>query len=336
MAADYRRAHFSRRAFVQGASIMGLGLVAGCGRWPGQAQAPRIPRIGYLVPGFPGAVDDAFREGLREYGYQEGRNIVVEYRHAEFEDERIPTLAAELVQLPVDIIVANAAAVPALRQATTTIPIVMTTSGDPVATGVAASLARPGGNVTGLSLLTPQLSPKRLELLKEMVSRLARLGILWNAGHPGKAGDFREARLAAETLGIEVLPLGVRTPDEIESVLHAASPGAIDALNVIADPLVSYSLAPIVSFAAREQLPTVSEHREFAAVGGLMTYGPSVRQNYRRAAYYVDRILKGAQPADLPIEQPMTFDFVINLRTARQLGLTVPQHVLLQATEVIQ
>jgi putative tryptophan/tyrosine transport system substrate-binding protein len=332
-----RSSAMTRRRFVQGAGLAGLGLLVACGRLPWQArQSAKIPTVGYLVPGFPGAVDDAFRQGLRELGYVEGQNILIEYRHAEFREDRIPLLAAELVQHPVDIVVANAVAVPALRELTTSIPIVMATSLDPVGSGWVASLARPGGNVTGLSLLGPQLSTKRLELVKDAIPGLARLGVVWNAAHPGKRLDVREIEVAAETLGIEVQLLGVRDQEDIERLSAADQGAAIDALNVVADPLVSYHRAHIIDFAVRRRLPTMSEHREFVADGGLMAYGPSVPSSYRRAAYYVDKILKGAKPADLPVEQPMTFEFVINLKTAQALGLTLPPHVLLQATEVIQ
>jgi putative tryptophan/tyrosine transport system substrate-binding protein len=325
-----------RRRFVQGASLAGIGLLAGCGRLPFQGQGPaKIPRIGLLGQASSGAAStrDGFLQSLRDLGYVEGRNLVIESRPE-------PERAAELVGLPVDVIVADGGrAILAARQVTETIPIVIGFSSiDPVAEGVIASLARPGGNVTGVTanVQGAQLGAKRLELLRDTLSRLARLGVVWDAGDPAIRARWAEIRATGETLGLEIQSLVVRAPDDVAAALDDGASEHLDALVVLHNTLTQNRRAMIIDRVAHSGLPAMYEFREWASTGGLMAYGPSVGAMWYRAAQYVDKILKGAKPADLPIEQPREFDFVINLRTAQALGLTIPQHVLLQATEVIQ
>jgi putative tryptophan/tyrosine transport system substrate-binding protein len=327
---------WSRRQVVQGAGAVGLGLLAGCGRWPGQAQPPpRTARVGYLGSEPDAPEHEAFRQGLRELGWINGRDLFIDYRWTERNDE-FPTLATDLVGLPVDLIVAAAgtASVLAAQQATLTIPIVFTTAVEPVETGLVVSLARPGGNVTGLSVLSPQTDGKRLELLKEMVPGLARVAHL--SVSPERAVATREVRAAAEALGVHYRVLDVVTTEDIEGAVDAAVSWHADALWTGGNALALSHRARIVDLAMRVRLPVVAQVRPYAEAGALFSYGPSRLGNFHRAAYYVDRILKGAQPADLPVEQPMRFDFVVNLQTAQALALTIPPHVLLQATEVIQ
>ena len=305
------------------------------------AQQPgKVARIGYLSPGSPTTFtrfDEAFRQGLRELGYVEGQNIVIEYRWAERRDERLPDLAAELVSLKVDVIVAGGTPAPlAAKHATRTIPIVMSTAGDPIGSGLVASLARPGGNVTGLSARSPELGGKRLQLLKEVVPGVSRVAVLWNAANPYAALVVRETEAAARTLGVQVQSLEVRGPDDFENALPAAIRGRAGALIVVGDPLLFSYRMRIADFAARNRLPAAYNLREFAEAGGLMAYGENLADLYRRAATYVDKILKGAKPADLPVEQPTKFELVINLKTAKALRLTIPQSVLIRADEVIQ
>jgi putative ABC transport system substrate-binding protein len=327
----------TRRRFVQGTGLAGLGLLAGCGRWPGQAQpAARVPRVGLLglrtVPTLP----DAFRQGLRELGYVEGQNVVVEHRVADGNPERLAELAAELVRLPVDVIVAeNTPAAIAARQATSTIPIV-TAIGDPVGAGLAASIARPGGNVTGLKGGPEQIAGKRLQLLTEAIPGVSRVGVVWNSGNRVKQIEWAETESAARALGVQLVSVEVRATDELERAFATVSPQTADALVVFAEELMASNAGKVVELVASTRLPAMYETRPFMDAGGLMAYGPNAPGLFRRAAYYVDRILKGASPADLPIEQPREFDFAINLKTAQALGLTIPPHVLLQATEIIQ
>jgi putative ABC transport system substrate-binding protein len=299
----------------------------------------KVPRIGFLSFGPSGlqqALVDAFLQGLRGLGYTEGQNAAIEYRFAEERQERLPELAAELVQLKVDILVAPSLAAYAAKQATQTIPIVMATSGDPVATGIVASLARPGGNITGLSLISPELAGKRLELLKEAVPGLVRVAVLWNATHPDKALEWRETQVAAQALGVQLQSLEVRGPDDFDSAFAAAAREQAAALIVLGDPLTYAHRTHIVDLAAKSRLPAMYELREFAAAGGFLAYGPSVPDNSRRAATFVDKILKGAKPGDLPIERPIQFKLIINLKTAQALGLTIPPSLLFQADEVVK
>jgi putative ABC transport system substrate-binding protein len=299
-----------------------------------------VYRLGRLLEGRIGVGSanwEALTQGLHELGYIEGETLVWENAIAEDQYERLPDLAVGLVHASVDLIVAvGFYAVSAAKDATSTIPIVMPISGDPVALGHVASLARPGGNITGLSSQSPQMSAKRLELLRDAVPGARRVAVLWNGAHPTKVLDYRETEAAAPTLGLTLQSLPVRGVDEFESALEAASRNGADALIVLGDPLMNPNQGRILELAGRRHLPALLEPREAAVVGALLTYGPNHPDLYRRAATYIDKILKGAKPADLPIEQPTKFDLVVNLQTARTLGLTIPPSVLAQATEVIQ
>jgi ABC-type uncharacterized transport system substrate-binding protein len=300
------------------------------------AQQP-VKRIGYLAQITRAPLVEAFRQGLRELGYREGQNLAIEFRDAEGQPDRLPALAAELVQLHVDVIVTHPTnAARAAKHATTLIPIVMAGADDPVRTGLVASLARPGGNMTGVSSFGPDLSGKRLELLKEAVPALARIAVLWNAADRGMTLRFEQMQAAALALGETVYPLGVHDATQVDSALTAMTQERPDALFVITDVLTARHWGRIVDFAAQNQLPTLFEYREPVVAGGLIAYGPSQADLHRRAAYYVDRILKGAKPTDLPVEQPMRIELVINVKTAQALGLTIPPSVLFQADEVIQ
>jgi putative tryptophan/tyrosine transport system substrate-binding protein len=300
------------------------------------AQQP-VKRIGYLAQITRAPLVEAFRQGLRELGYQEGQNLAIEFRDAEGQPDRLPALAAELVQLHVDVIVTHPTnAARAAKHATTLIPIVMAGADDPVRTGLVASLARPGGNMTGVSSFGPDLSGKRLELLKEAVPTLSRIAVLWNAADSGMTLRFEQMQVAAQALRQTVYPLGVHNATQVDSALAAMTQERPDALFVITDVLTARHWGRIVEFAAKHQLPTLFEYREPVVAGGLIAYGPSQADLHRRAAYYVDRILKGAKPTDLPVEQPMRIELVINVKTAQALGLTIPPSVLFQADEVIK
>ncbi len=326
----------SRRRFVQnGLALAGLGLLAGCGiTLPQAQQRARVPRLGYLALS-AGIFAGEFHQGLRELGYVEGQNILIEWRFAEGREERLPELAAELVRLQVDVIVTQGVE-EAARQATSTIPIVMATSADPVATGAVASLAHPGGNVTGLTAAGPELGPKRLELLKEALPGVSRVAVLWDSSDRGKAVEMRGIEAAARTLGVQVQSLEVRGPDDFEAAFEAATDGRAEALMPLRSPLIAFQRSRIVDLAAMNRLPAMYSGREFVDAGGLMSYGPNQTDSFRRAATYVDKILKGAKPADLPVERPTKFELVINLKTTQALGLAIPQSVLIQATDVIQ
>jgi putative tryptophan/tyrosine transport system substrate-binding protein len=311
------------------------------------AAAPprgKVFRIGWLSAFPPDAVDShgqswaAFKQGLREHGWIEGQNLVIEWRYGEGTLDQLPALAAELVRLGVDVLVTGGGepAIRALKHATSTIPIVMAVSADPVATGLVASLARPGGNVTGLSIQAAEVGGKRLALLKEAMPQASRVAILWNAAYPGKALEWQDTQVAARALGVTLQSVEVRGPDDFDVAFAAIARARPDALLTFSDPLTLAHRTQIVEFAAQNRLPLMSEIKAFAEAGGLMTYGASLPDLFRRAADYVDRILKGAKPADLPIEQPMKFELVINLRTAQALGLTIPPTLLFQADEVIR
>jgi putative ABC transport system substrate-binding protein len=308
------------------------------------AQAPRrVARVGYLsaaaVPSGPeGAqLQQAFLEGMRELGYVEGQNLVVERRYAAGKDERLPELAAELVRLKVDVIVAAGGAPPyAAKQATSTIPIVFTNNGDPVGTGLVASLARPGGNVTGPSLSSPALLGKRVQLLKEAVPAVSRVAILSNPGSPMHALSMKETEGAARSLQVKVQIVEARGAGELAGAFSAAVKGSADALVVLGHPLFAAQRTRIAELAAQSGLPVMAPGREYAEAGALMAFGANVRESYRRAASYVDRILKGARPSDLPVEEPTKFELVVNLKTAKALRLTVPPVVLARADDVIQ
>jgi len=303
----------------------------------GAQSAGKVYRIGILVPGSTSPQIQAFREALRDLGYVEGQNLAIEYRSAEDRLERLPGLAAELVALKVDIIYANVTpAAQAAKNATKTIPIVFGASSDPVDYGLVASLARPGGNITGLSNTGADLSGKRLELLKEGVPGISRIAVLWNSANPIMARQLRETEVAAQVLGAQLQVVDVRGPDDFARAFRAVTMGRPGALVVLADFLTVNHRGRIAEFAAKNRLPAISEFREFAAAGCLMAYGPSAPDLGRRAAVFVDKILKGAKPADLPVEQPTKFELIINMKTAKALGLTIPQTLLLRADEVIQ
>ena len=301
-----------------------------------EAQQPtKIPRIGYLGTTSLSAIAariEAFRQGLRELGYVEGKNIVIEWRSAEGKLDRLPALAAELVRLKVDIIVtAGPPATRAAKEATTTIPIVMAQDTDPVGNGFVASLARPGGNITGLSTLAPEISGKQLELLKEIVPRLSRVAVLGTSTNPGNAQALKEIELAAGAFKVQLQYLDVLDPKDIETAFRAASKGRADAVLVLTSPVLNSQRTQIADLAVKSRLPAIYDRREYVEDGGLMTYGVSFTDLYRRAATYVDKILKGAKPADLPVEQPKKFEFIINLKAAKQIGLTIPPNVLVRA-----
>ncbi len=314
--------------------------------WPLGAraqQAGKVYRIAFFSPGASGAgipvlpLQAACVEALRELGWIEGKNVAFEYRYAENRPDRLPELAAELVHFKVDVIVAAGTLAPlAAKQATTTIPIVMSAAGDPLGSGLVASLAQPGGNVTGLSLMVPDIGGKRLELLKELLPGISRVAVLWDGANPYPAHVFRETEAAARTLGIEVQSLEVRGPGDFNPVFEAARLQHPDALITVEDPLTADHRKQIVDFAATNRLPAIHGIREFVEVGGLMAYGASLSDLFRRAAGYVDKILRGTKPADLPIQQPTKFELVINIKTAKALGLTVPPSLLARADEVIE
>jgi putative ABC transport system substrate-binding protein len=303
-------------------------------------QAGKIPRIGFLLAPARSAVLeslDAFRQGLREIGYVEGQNIVIEYRYAEGKFDRLPDLAAELVRLNVDVIVAagGTLAIKPAKNATRTIPIVMTGTADPVASGFVVSLARPGGNITGLSIGGAELSGKRLEILKETVPSVSRVAVFSYQTNPPNL-HLKEMRAAAQTLGLKLQSVEVRAPNDLESAFQAAVKGRAGALTVGPDPLLTANRKQIIDLAAKNQLPAIYAWRDHVEDGGLMSYAPKLSDLYRRAATYVDKILKGAKPADLPVEQPTKFEFIINLKAAKQIGLTIPPNVLARADRVIR
>ena len=331
--------HRSRRHFVRASlALASLGLLAGCGILPPQARQARVYRIGVLSPEIPPpGLLDAFREGLRELGYLEGRDVAIELREAGGNNEQLAALADELVRLNVDVILAvNTPAAQAAKKATATIPIVITRVADPVKSGLVASLSRPGGNVTGLSFIPDEVAPKQLELLKEILPRISRVAVLWYADNPGGAIIASGMESASAQLGVQVLRLPVRGPSDFPGALLAVIEDGAEALAVVDDAVITKYRNEILDLAAKRSMPVVSLYKEFAEAGGLIAYGASPPPIYRRAAHYVDKILKGANPADLPVEQPTKFDSVINLKTAQAQGLSIPQSVLLQATEIIQ
>ena len=322
-----------------------LGILAGglfAAPLGAEAQQGKVYRVGILGNVPPSDVEGvrlwgALSQGLRELGYAEGQNLIVEGRYSEGREERLVELAGELVRLHVDVIVAGAGQpVHAASRATTTIPIVMTNHGDPVGSGLAASLARPGGNITGLSILNPEVTGKRLELLKVAVPALSRVAVLWNPGNPIHRQELGQAEAAARALGLQLQELSVRSPDEYKGAFSAMVKEHAGALLVLGDLTVWLNRGRIAELAAGNRLPAMYVQREHVEAGGLMAYGVNLADNYRRAAVYVDKILKGARPADLPIEQPTKFELVINLRTAKALGLTIPPSLLQRADQVIE
>ena len=302
-------------------------------------QQTKVWRIGILAPSSSKnpLFFDVFLQGMRELGYVEGRNIQYEWRFAEGKYDRLPTLAAELVKLKVDLILApTTASALAAQQSTKTIPIVMLSIGDPIGPGFVASLARPGGNITGLSLLWNESSQKHLELLLAMVPKLSRVGLLLNPANPGYKWYLHLVEAASKKNGMHVFPVMARTTEEIGRAFSTVVKEHVEALLVMSEPFLFDNRAQIVELAAKARLPTVYAQPEFVEAGGLMSYGSSVEEHYRRAPHYVDAILKGASPAELPVEQSTTFQLVINLKTAKALGLKVPQWVLLRADQVIE
>jgi putative ABC transport system substrate-binding protein len=306
-----------------------------------EAQQPtKIPRIGFLLGVSPSAMAprvEAFRQGLRELGYVEGKTINIEYRYAEGKNDRLPSLAAELVRLRLDVIVsAGPPPTRAAKQATATIPIIMAFDDDPVGSGFAASLARPGGNITGLSALSPEISGKQLELLREIVPKFSRLAVLANATQPGSPQALREINVAADGFGVQLQYLEIQAAKDIETAFQAASKERAHAVLVLSTPVLLSQRKQIVDLAVKSRLPTIYNRPEYAEDGGLVFYGVSYTDLFRRAATYVDKILKGVKPADLPVEQPTKFEFIVNLKAAKQIGLTVPPNVLARADKVIR
>ena len=305
------------------------------------AQQPtKVPRIGYLGATSPAATAariDAFKQGLRELGYVEGKTIFIDYRWAEGKLDRIPGLAAELVRLNVDVIVtAGPADTKGAKEATSTIPIVMGFDNDPVGNGFVASLARPGGNITGLSTLAPEISGKQLELMKEIVRRLSRIAVFGTSRQPGNAQSLQEVELAAKALKVKLQYLDVLDPKDVETAFRAATKGRADAILVLQTPVASQQRAQFIDLAVKHRLPATYSRADFVEAGGLMCYGASFPDLMRRAATYVDKILKGRTPADLPVEQPMKFEFIVNLKAAQQIGLTIPPNALARADRVIR
>jgi len=306
----------------------------------GAQQPKKVPRIGFLgftsLSGIAARIE-AFRQGLRELGYVEGKDIVIEYRAAEGKLDPLPALAAELVRLKVDVIVTSGPSVTrAVKEATTTIPIVMGFDTDPVGNGFVASLARPGGNITGLSVVSPELSGKQLELLKEIVPKLSHVAVLGSSTNPGNSQALKETELAAGAYKVQLQNLDVLSPKDIETAFRDASKGHASAVLVLASPIIESHRTQIADLAAKNRLPAIYYAPEFVEAGGLMSYGTSFADLFRRTATYVDKILKGRTPADLPVEQPTKFEFIINLKAAKQIGLTIPPNVLARADKVIR
>jgi putative tryptophan/tyrosine transport system substrate-binding protein len=321
-------------SIIVAALLLALGYSA-------QAQQPKkVPRVGYLtVASLASNVArvEAFRQGLRELGYVEGKNIAIEWRSAEGKFERQSELAAELVRLKVDVIVSSGPTMTrAAKEATATIPIIMAQDTDPVENGFVASLARPGGNITGLSVLSPELSGKQLELLKEIVSKLSRVAVIGNSNEPANSKTLKEIELAAGAFKVQVQSLDVRDSKDIETAFRAATKAHADALIVLASAIVTDHRTAIAKLALKSRLPAIYGSSIWVDDGGLMSYGTSLIDLSRRAAVFVDKILKGAKPADIPVEQPTKFEFIINLKAAKQIGLTIPPNVLARADRVIR
>ena len=323
------------------AGIVAIGVTfAMCGAAVQAQQPKKVPRISYLAGSTPdgqSARIEAFRQGLRELGYVEGKNILIEYRYAEGKLDRLSELAAELVRLKVDVIVtAGPPATRPAKKATGAIPIVMAQDPDPVGSGFVTSLARPGGNITGLSSLAPEISGKQLELLKEIVPKLSRVAVLGTSTRPGTAQSLKEIELAARAFGVKLQYLDVLSSKDIETAFRAASKGRADAVLVLASPVFTSQRTQIVELAVKSRLPAIYPQSEYVEDGGLIFYGASFIDLYRRAATYVDKILKRTKPADLPVEQPIKFELIINLKTAKQIGVTIPQSMLYRADKVIK
>jgi putative ABC transport system substrate-binding protein len=307
---------------------------------PAQAQQPKVPRVGLLGGGSASGNANriqAFRQGLRDLGYVEGKTIVIEQLWAEGKLDRLRALMAELARLKVEIIISAGPTVTrALKEANVTLPIVMGFDDDPVGSGFVASLARPGGNITGLSSLSPDLSGKQLELLKEIVPRLSRVAVLGSLTHPGTAQTLKETELAARAFAMKLQYLDVRSPEDLETAFREAKKARADAVLVLTSVVTNSHRKQIVELATKNRFPAIYYTAEWVEAGGLLTYGASFPDLFRRAAYYVDKILKGAKPADLPVEQPTKFELIINLKAAKQIGLTIPPNVLARADRVIR
>jgi putative ABC transport system substrate-binding protein len=323
-----------RRAFL--AAVTG-GLLAAPLVAEGQ-QAKRVPVVGYLIErSGPTAFDEAFRLGLRELGYSEGRNIVVEHRWAEGKTERLPALAAELVKMKVDVILTSGTPGGlAAKNATSTIPIVLASGGDFVADGLVANFARPGGNITGLSVFARELSGKRLEILKEAIPGMTRVAVAFNRLNPGTRSLYNETETVAARLGLKALPLDIQFPDGVDAAFAEAVRLRADAVVIISDGATIVHRAQLGSAGLKHRMPTIFANKTYSEGGGLMSYDPDIIEVWHRAATYVDRILKGARPADMPIEQPTKFELVISLKTAKAIGLTIPPSLLQRADGVIQ
>ena len=304
------------------------------------AQAPKVRRVGLLsshTESETASWHHAFRSGLHDRGWIEGKNIKIEYRYGEGRSDRVAEFAAELVRLPVDVILASVTPdALAAQRVTTTIPIVIVAAGDPVELGLAKSLARPGGNITGLSPMTSQLGGKRLELLAEVVPKLARVGILWNPDNAGASGHRNELQTPAKRLGLQLDWLAIRSPKDFDRAFEDATRMRVGALFIIPDPGITPHVKRIADLAAKNRLPSIFHVSEYADSGGLMTYGSDRTDMFRRAAAYVDKILNGARPADLPIEQPTKFELVVNMKTGKALGLAIPQTILIRADRLIE
>jgi len=308
--------------------------------WPlaanAQSKTPRIGFMGNSTAALEANLVDAFREGLREHGYEEGRNIVVEYRWADGKYERFPALVAELIAANVEVIVtAGTPAALAMKKATTTVPLVMVAVGDPVGTGLVPSLARPGANLTGLSSVAPDLEGKRLQLLREVVPALSHVAMFINSLNPFHVSSMRQARAAAQTMGIKLQLHDIRKSEDLDDAFAAIRKERPDAVLILADRVFLHNRERMIDFTKEQRLPNVNAYKELVEVGGLMSYGPSYEDMHKRAAIYVDKILKGAKPADLPIEQPSKFTFIVNLKAAKALGVTVPSQLLGLADELI-
>jgi putative tryptophan/tyrosine transport system substrate-binding protein len=323
-----------RREFIK---LLGGAAAA----WPVALHAqPKIPRIGFMgnsTAALEANLVDSFREGLHEFGYREGRNIVIEYRWADGKYERFPALVADLLAAKVDVIVtAGTPAALAVKKATTTVPLVMVAVGDPVGTGLVSSLARPGGNLTGLSSIAPDLEGKRLDLLREVVPTLSHVAVFFNSLNPFHVVSMRQAHVAAQTMGIKLQQHDIRTSEDLDGAFAAIRKERPDALLILADRVFLHNRQRMMDFTEEQRLPTVNAYKELVEAGGLMSYGPSYEDMHKRAAIYVDKILKGAKPAELPIEQPSKFNFIIHLKAAKRLGVTVPPALLTLADKVIE
>lgn len=313
-------------------------LHALCGFVDAQQRA-NAPKIGFLFPGAPGrsTIFEGFQRELRALGYTEGKNIAIEYRYADNKFDRLPALASELVGLRVDVLIAaGPLAALASKNATRTIPIVLLAVADPIAIGLIDSMAHPGGNITGFTIITDVLAGKRLALLKEAIPKLSRVAMLWNPQSPGNAQQWKETQVAARDLGLQLYSIEVKHADEYESAFKEAIKARSTALTIAQDPLVTANFKLIADLAIRNRLPAIYTRVEFVENGGLMSYGADQAEQSKRTAVYVDKILKGAKPAELPVEQPKRFEFVVNLKTAKQIGVTIPPNVLARADRVIK